>query len=166
MSIYGRTTKTKAVIAMKKIFLILALMAGMSATGNAAIDWVGSMRPTLWRSSITCAPTNFVSIATMSVHLHSVTISSPSINQLSFVAFYNSTGTAVGGYNTNIATAAIAYTNSTILTPISPGTEILFDRTLSSGAVVNKPVDGVCIDTKWDYSTPRGITNSPVSYFP
>ena len=166
MLTYRRMIKGKRVVIDMRKIIVFSMLFHMVQIAHAATDWQGSMRPTLWRSSITCALQNTVSLATTSIHLHSITITSSTVNQESFVSFFNSTGPAIGGYNTNITTVAMANTNSTIFNPIPCGHEVFFDRELSSGSTVTKSHQGVCVDIKWDYSVPKSRNNSPVPYFP
>ena len=149
---------------MRKILAVM-LLFGMAQAVHANSDKYGSERPSLWRSSYTCAVESFVSIATGTIHLHSVVITSPTHNVESFVNFFNTAATAT--LTGQIwSTAAVVNTTSMLIAPIPPNQEVVFDVPMSSGAAMNKSHEGVCVQTKWDYIPLRGIQAYGVPYRP
>ena len=149
---------------MRKILAVM-LLFGMVQIVHANSDKYGSERPSLWRSSETCAVESFVSIASGTVHFHSVTITSPTHNIESFVNFFNTAATATLTGQT-WSTGPVVNTTSMLIAPIPPNQEVVFDVPMSSGLAMNKSHEGVCIRTKWDYIPSRSNQVFGVLYKP
>lgn len=150
---------------MKRILMAVAIILASSFAGKAHAlgDKWGSERPAVWRSTRTSSSSPFTLITTGAVHLHAIIVDSPTVNQTSFVAVYNSTG----GLGINVDTAAIVYTNATVevlnfavaddvikLLNTQWPRENFYDINLSNGFVINK-VGSASVTVLWDYLEPR-----------
>ena len=129
-----------------------------SVHAAARTDDFGGDRAAVWRSSFTCISLNFVTLATGSVIVHSLQISSAEVNNgaSSFVSIFNSTtGPMTGGSNIATFSTTGTFTVTTVPTGASVSPPIfIYDVPFTTGAVVNK-LGVACTTIFWDFAVPK-----------
>ena len=139
---------------MKKILLTLSFLLSLSIS-HAALDSQSSMRPSVWRSSITCNTGGWGVLSTGTIHVHSVEIDSATLNNSgsSFISLFNSTAIPNSNNANNFATTG-TFTSANITGQgFGDLPDNQYDAYFSSGVVVNKQ-GGACISIWWDFVTP------------
>ena len=153
---------------MKKLLLTLGFVFTCNFAEAVYYGSFGGQRPALWRSSEVCVPINHVVLATSAVHIHSIRVTSATINnQLSSYNLFNATTSPVAGdgFAAYWATGTRVYPNvfsvQTVTNTVDQHWEPwIFDVRYSSGVVVNK-IGLSCIETLWDFEIPDMDVNGP-----
>ena len=102
------------------------------------------------QSTRTCAAEQNILVATGSIKLVRIVVSSPTLNMQSSLTIHDSTTSSSGGYNPNTSTITSLSTNSNELRPF----QIDYDHNMSSGMVLNKQ-GAACIECSWRFVYPE-----------
>lgn len=147
---------------MKIMMLFLAAAACFAfGKAEAAMDLEGSGRPALWRTTETCHALNHVVLATGTIHLHSVQVTSATVNAnsaapqtASYFAMFNSTTRPNGGNSANFSTVTRVIPDMIATSNVLTWDPFEYDIQYSSGIVIQK-AGAACIQIEWDYVLPR-----------
>ena len=126
---------------MKRLFFVAALFFSAAAV---KADYSPSLQ-----STRTCAAEANLLVATGSIKVESIVVSSPTFAN-SFLTIQDSTTSAVGGYNPNTSTFTSLATISTTFQPF----QIDYDQNTSSGMVINKQGEA-CTEVFWRFVYPE-----------